>query len=161
MRSGTFPAALLFAALGLVLVFAPRRARVSSSLALIASLAAALLLPVPERWLDLVFFGCWASVVATAAPVFFSATLRPGVATALSLNAGFWAGVVSSLSGSQLDLLYTLPCVFIWLPASLVVSRHGSLPVKVASSWIVVIAVLAATLQLLPVTPGYLPDHLE
>jgi hypothetical protein len=26
---------------------------------------------------------------------------------------------------------------------------------------VIAIAVLAATLQLLPVTPGYLPDHLE
>jgi len=29
------------------------------------------------------------------------------------------------------------------------------------SSWVIAIAALAATLQLLPVTPGYLPDHLE
>jgi len=29
------------------------------------------------------------------------------------------------------------------------------------SSWIIAIAVLAGTLQLLAVTPGYLPDHLE
>jgi len=31
----------------------------------------------------------------------------------------------------------------------------------VMSSWVIAVAVLALTLQLLPVTPGYLPDHLE
>jgi len=29
------------------------------------------------------------------------------------------------------------------------------------SSWLIAIAVLAAALPYLPVTPGYLPDHLE
>jgi hypothetical protein len=40
-------------------------------------------------------------------------------------------------------------------------ARFGPLAIKVVSSWVIVIAVLAATLQVLPVTPGYLPDHLE
>jgi len=40
--------------------------------------------------------------------------------------------------------------VLIVLPATWVVSRHASIPVKVISSWVIAIAVLAATLQLLP-----------
>jgi hypothetical protein len=79
----------------------------------------------------------------------------------LSVNVGFWASAVISVSGSRLDLLKALPFVFIFLPASLVVARNASIPIKVASSWVIAVAVLAATLQLLPVTPGYLPDHLE
>jgi hypothetical protein len=47
------------------------------------------------------------------------------------------------------------------VPASWTVRRHDSIPVKVVSSWVIAIAVLAITLQLLPVTPGYLPDHME
>jgi hypothetical protein len=57
--------------------------------------------------------------------------------------------------------LKALPCVLIFLPASWVAGRYGSIPVKVVSSWVIAVAVLAAALQLLPVTPGYLPDHLE
>ena len=58
-------------------------------------------------------------------------------------------------------VLQALPFVLIFLPASWVVARTTSIPVKVVSSWVIAVAVLAATLQLLPVTPGYLPDHLE
>jgi len=32
---------------------------------------------------------------------------------------------------------------------------------KVIASWLVAIALLGGALRLIPVTPGYLPDHLE
>jgi hypothetical protein len=40
---------------------------------------------------------------------------------------------------------------------------RSSLPIvlKVISSWVIAVAALVATLELLPVTPGYLPDHLD
>ena len=155
------PPALLFVALGLALAFAPRRAWTPSLLVLLATLGAFSLLPVPQIWLDGAFLGFWISVIATAASVHLARGLSPRAATALSLNAGVWASAVVSLSGSRLDLLKALPCVLIVLPASWVIGRHASIPVKVVSSWVIAVAVLAATLQLLPVTPGYLPDHLE
>jgi hypothetical protein len=161
MRGGVLPPALLFAALGLALSCAPRSAWAPSLLALLASVGAFSFLPVPQNWLEGVYLACWISVIATAASVHFVRGLGPGVALALSLNAGIWASAVVHLSGSRLDLLNALPCVLILFPASWVVRRHASIPVKVASSWIIAVAVLAATLQLLPVTPGYLPDHLE
>ncbi len=104
---------------------------------------------------------CWISVIATAASVHLGRGLKAWAAVALSFNAGVWASAVVSVSGSRLDLLNALPCVLILLPASWVVARNASIPVKVVSSWVIAVAVLAATLQLLPVTPGYLPDHLE
>jgi len=65
------------------------------------------------------------------------------------------------VSGSRLDLLKALPFVFDILARIVARARNASIPVKVVSSWVIAVAVLAATLQLLPVTPGYLPDHLE
>lgn len=161
MRGGVVPPALLFAALGLALAFAPRSAWAPSLLALFATLAAFTFLPVPQVWLEGVFLGCWISVIATAASVHLSRGLSPRAALALSLNAGAWASAVVCLSGSRLDMLKALPFVLIFLPASWVVGRHASIAVKVVSSWVIAVAVLAATLQLLPVTPGYLPDHME
>lgn len=161
MRGGALPPSLLFLALGLALGFAPRSALGPSLLALLATLAAFIFLPVPAAWLEWVFFVCWASVAATAASVHLARGVRPFVAVALSINAGVWASAVVILSGSRLDLLKALPWVSIFLPAQWVVDRHASIPVKVVSSWVIAIAVLAATLQLLPVTPGYLPDHME
>jgi hypothetical protein len=161
MRGGVLPSALLFAALGLALAFAPRGSRAPSLLALGGTLGAFTCLLVPQVWSEDVFFGCWISVIATAASVHLVRGLGPRVALALSLNAGLWASAVASLSGSRLDVLKALPCVLIVLPASWAVGREASIPVKVVSSWVIAVAVLAATLQLLPVTPGYLPDHME
>jgi len=161
MRGGVVPPALLFVALGLALAFAPRSARAPSLLALLGTLGAFTLLPVPRAWLEGVFLGCWISVIATAASVHLVRGLSGRVALALSVNAGVWASAVVSLSGSRFDLLRALPCVLILLPASWFVVRHAPIPVKVVSSWVIAVAVLAATLQFLPVTPGYLPDHLE
>jgi hypothetical protein len=155
------PPTLLFMALGLALTFAPRRAWWPSLLALLATLAAGAFVPLRQTWLEAGFLGCWISVIATAASVHLVPGLGARGAVALSFNAAVWASAVVSLSGSKLDLLEALPWVLIFLPASRVVRRFASIPVKVVSSWVIAVAILAATLQLLPVTPGYLPDHLE
>jgi hypothetical protein len=161
MRGGVAPPALLFAALGLALAFAPRSVWVPSLLALCATLGGFSFLPLPQVWREGVFLGCWISVIATAASVHLVRGLSPAAALALSVNAGAWASAVVCLSGARLDLLKALPCVLILLPASWVVGRHAAVAVKVVSSWLIAVAVLAATLQVLPVTPGYLPDHIE
>jgi hypothetical protein len=41
------------------------------------------------------------------------------------------------------------------------VDRRVVIALKVVASWVMAIMVLAALLRVLPVTPGYLPDHLE
>lgn len=161
MRGGIVPPALLFLALGLALAFTPRRAWGPSLLVLVAALGAGAFVRVPQAWLEGVFFGCWISVIVTAASVHLVSGLSARAAVAFSINSAAWASAVISLSGSTLDLLKALPCVLIFLPAAWVVRRYASIPVKVVSSWVIAVAILAATLQLLPVTPGYLPDHLE
>ena len=161
MRGGVLPPALLFAALSLALGCAPRRAWAPSLIALLASLGVFAFVPVPSNWLEGVYLACWISVIATAACVYFVRGPGLRLTLALSLNAGVWASAVVCLSGSRSDLLKALPSVLILFPVSWVVGRRGSIPVKVVSSWIIAVAALAAALQLLPVTPGYLPDHLE
>ena len=162
MRGGALPPALLFAALGFSLAFAPVRARVLALAALLASVGAFSFMPIPESWLEGVYLAFWTSVIATAAGVHFVRGLacRP-VAPALALNAGIWASAVVRLSGAPIDLLHALPFVLLLFPARWLVDRYTAIPVKVMASWIIAVAVLAATLQLIAVTPGYLPDHLE
>jgi|HubBroStandDraft_6_1064221.scaffolds.fasta_scaffold621205_2 hypothetical protein len=161
MRGGALPPTLLLAALGLALAFAPRRSWAPSLIALLAAVAICTFVGVPQKWLEGVFLCCWLSTIATAACVHLVRGIGDLGALGLSFNAGAWASVVVSLSGSRLDLLMALPWVLIAFPASWLVRRYTAIPVKVVSSWIIAIAVLAATLQLLPVTPGYLPDHME
>lgn len=161
MRGGALPPALLLAALGLALAAASPRVWVWSLIALGVTLAAASQASVPGGWLEIVFLGCWASVVATAAAVHLPR--GPGLwgGIVFSVNAGVWAGAVLALTGSRLDLLKAAPSVLIVLPAAWLIQRRAGIAVKVVSSWLIAVAILAAVLPFLPVTPGYLPDHLE
>jgi hypothetical protein len=130
-------------------------------LGLIMTVAVLSFFPVPRAWLEGVFLCCWISVIVTAACVHLRHGLASWAALALSLNAGVWACGVVSVSGSRSDLLKALPLVLISIPASWVIARYASIPIKVVSSWVIAVALLTASLQFLPVTPGYLPDHLE
>jgi len=161
LRGGALPPALLCAALGLALAFAPRRAWGPSLVVLAGTATSVAVAPVPPSWLEAIFLGCWMSVAASAATVHLRNALSPRWAFALSLNAGFWSGAVVAIAGSRLDLLKALPCVLVLLPAAWIVGRRAPIVVKVVSSWLIAVAVLAATLQFLPVTPGYMPDHLD
>jgi hypothetical protein len=61
----------------------------------------------------------------------------------------------------RLDVAKALVCVLLVFPAAFVVDWRAPIIVKVVASWLIAVAILAATLQFLPVTPGYLPDHLD
>ena len=161
MRGAIAPSALLCAALGLALAFAPRNAWAPSVLALLSTVAALTFVPMPRAWLEGAFLGCWISVITTAGSVQLFAKVTSRAALILAINAGAWSSAVTGLSGSSLDLLKALPWVLILWPASWVARRHGQIPIKVVSSWLTAVAALSIALQLLPVTPGYLPDHME
>ncbi|HUA24993.1 MAG TPA: hypothetical protein VMA54_12795 [Steroidobacteraceae bacterium] len=127
----------------------------------VGSACAAALAPVPAAWSDGVFLGCWMSIVASAAIVHRRRALKNGVALALSLNAGVWSGAVIALSPSRMNLLEALPAALCAWPAAWVRRQGQAIVLKVLASWLIAIAVLGATLQFLPVTPGYLPDHVD
>jgi hypothetical protein len=160
VRGGPLPPALLCAALAFALAFAPPRTRLPALIALCIVALVANYLPFHRISPEIVFAGCWVSVILTAASVF----LRPGrpawFGPLLGANAGLWSGAVIAISGTTLDLLRSLPAALILLPATWLVSRGGGIAVKVVSSWLVAIAILAATLPIVP-TPGYAPDHME
>jgi hypothetical protein len=161
MRGGALPPALLAAALGLALAFAPPRNR-RIGLGLFAAIViAASQFPWPFPWLDGVFIACWAGVVASAASVHLPARLQRAMALPLSANAGVWAGGVIALAGAPGDLIKALPWVLLALPAARLADTRASIALKVVASWLIAVATLAALLPFLPVTPGYLPDHLD
>jgi hypothetical protein len=165
MRSAVLPAALLFATLGLTLAFAPRRIRVPSLVIAAIGAAIALISGIPAAMTDTAFLGCWASLIITAACVHVPGGIGPRTTLALSGNAGLWAGAIITIAGSPSDLLRALPGVLLLLLAAVI---HRRAPIalkpiafKIVSSWLIAVAMLAASLHFLPVTPGYLPDHLE
>ncbi len=160
MRGGALPPALLCAALGFALAFAPRRMLGPALLLMAVAAIAASFLPVPAPWQDGVFLGLWLSVVIAALAIHLPGGVGPRLALALALNSGLWAGAVIAAAGSRWDLLKSLPVALLCLPGTWLVGTRKGLAIKVAASWLIAVSILAAALPLTP-TPGYKPDHMD
>lgn len=163
---------LLCAACGLALAFAPLPVRwTSAALAAVAAIAAVIVSAYLMRpaWTAMAArqatHVCWFGVVVCAAsvylPVAVSRRFAPKVAPLLAAGVGLCCGVAMSGQGGGSGLLHALPCLLLSWPAAWLIDRGAAVAVKVVCSWLLAVAVLAATLAWLPVTPGYLPDHLE
>ncbi len=160
MRGGALPPALLFAALAFALAFAPRRAVVAAlPLAGLVALAAAFM-PFPQRWTEGLFIGCWISIILTSALVHLPRRLGSRPALLIAANAGLWAGATIAVAGAPADLARALPLVLLVLPSRWLIEHRAGVAVKVAASWLIAVAILAATLPIVP-TPGYVADHME
>lgn len=160
MRGGALPPALLCAAFGLALAFAPRRiAPYALAILILAALAASFLI-FPSSWQDGVFLGCWISVVLIALSVHVPRGIGPRLTLILALDCGFWVGAVIAAAGAKTDLLKALPLALLCLPGAWFVSTKRGIAIKVATSWLIAIAILSAALPLVP-TPGYKPDHMD
>ena len=160
MRGGSLPPALLSAALGLALAYAPPRARYAGLLVLwiVAPLAA--LVSLGLQWEEAVFLACWAGVILAAASVHLPQGLNTGAAIALALVIAVLAGAVTAVAGSVPALVMALPWVLVTIPAAWLVAHGRGIAVKIVSSWLIAIALLSAALPLAPI-PGYQADHLE
>jgi hypothetical protein len=161
MRGWALPPALLCVAIGLGLASAAGPPALLGLVVVIVTACAIALAPVPAAWSDAVFLGCWMSILASAAIVHRRDALKPKQALVLSLNAGVWTGAVIALTPSKSNLLEALPLALCVWPAIWARRQGQAIVLKVLASWLIAVAVLAAALQLLPVTPGYLPDHMD
>lgn len=159
MRGAALPAALLCAALGLMLARARWRMLGLALLLLCTSAFAATFLPIRDHAVEMAFAGCWTSIILLAAAVHLRG-VPPWLAVAASLDAGLWAGAVIAAEGARLDLSRALPAFALCIPAHLAWRRGWDIPVKVVSSWLIAVALLAALLPTTP-TPGYVPDHMD
>lgn len=161
MRGGVPAAMLLCAAFGLALAFAPRRVWLGCVGLVAVSAIGGFALKLPRSSIDLVFLLGWLSVIACAASVHLRNGLSPHLARLLAIDAGLWSGAMIAAEGRWLDLPAAWLCMLALMPAALALHWRVPIAAKVMSSWLIAIAVLAAALPYLPVTPGYLPDHLE
>lgn len=160
MRGGILPAALIFAALGFALSFAPRRIQ---GLGLVAAAIAALLslqLQVDPAHAEAVYLAVWSSIVVSGASVHLPDGIRERGGVLLALVCGAAAGAVIGLAGGWPDLALAALAILVILPGTWLVGSGRGIAVKVMTSWLIAIALLAAALPLTP-TPGYAPDHME
>ena len=159
--NATMPALLVAVAFGIALASAPARSRTVGMIAFLVAAAVVAFAPIPAGWSEYVHLSCWIAIVTCAASVHFP--YRNGVRASLVLAfaAGAASGAAVDLANAHAmlvsaALIATTACI-----ASRVTAQRVPLAPKVVSSWLIAIALLAATLQIVPVTPGYLADHLE
>ncbi|WP_411287191.1 hypothetical protein [Phenylobacterium sp.] len=157
---GALPPALLCASLGLALAFAQGRLRWIALAGLLAVAVAVSLIDFAPGLRDAVFLACWLSTALTAASLHLPAAWRDRLAMPLALNAGAWTGAVVALAGAPLDLAKALPAALLALPGAWLVARNRGIVLKVVSSWLIAVALLAAALPIVS-TPGYVPDHMD
>ena len=160
MRGGALPPALLCAALGFALAYAPRRVWSAALLALVSVALGVTFIPPPLAWRDPAFVGCWASIVVTALCVHLPRGVGSRLAVGLGVNGGLWTGAVIAVAGARLDLVKAVPWALLCVPGAWLVATRRGLAIKVAASWLIAVALLAASLMLVP-TPGYVPDHMD
>jgi hypothetical protein len=161
MRGGALPPALLSLSLAMALAFAPRRVWWPCIALFVAIALLVAALPLPRSWVEAVFIGCWVSILACACAVHVTGGVSCLGGLLLSLNVGAWSGAVITLAGVMSDFGLALPCACGVFPAAWIAHRGHPIVVKVIASWLMAIALLSAALQFIPVTPGYLPDHLQ
>jgi len=161
MRGGALPPALLFAAFGFALSFAPRRWFAPCLIILLIVSIGVGRVRIGANWQDPIFLGCWVSVIAAAACVHWPGGVGPRLAVVLAINTGIWGGAVIAVAGGSLDFVKSLPCALVCLPGGWLVATRRQIVIKVLSSWLIAVALLASTLQITTPTPGYVPDHMD
>ncbi len=161
MRTAALPAALLVAALAFALSFAPRRAMWIGLPVFAALLIGAGMVRTPLGWEEAIFLGCWASVLATAALVHLPHGVSTAVAVGAAANTGLWSGLLIATAGEAIDVAKTLPIALLCIPGAWLARRPFRIALKVAASWLIAVAVLAAAIPFTTPTPGYVQDHME
>lgn len=160
MRGGFLPPAILCSALGLALAFIPiRKAMISAGILGVVAISVWLLRP-PQSWIEPIYIGCWLSVIACAVLAYRPQSIPVGLFGLAAGNVGAWVGAVTAVSGQGRDLAIALPCALLFVPGRQIVERDWGIGLKVVSSWLTAVAILATMVSLTP-TPGYVPDHME
>lgn len=114
----------------------------------------------PQGVVEIVFLGCWASAVVTAAAVHLPQGLGPKLTMVLAINTGLWTGLVIAVAGEQVDLAKALPAVLLCVLGAWIIKTRRAIVIKIAASWLIAVSVLSASLPMVP-TPGYRADHME
>lgn len=163
MMDGSLPMALLAAALGLALAFAPGRA---GWLGVLGMAIAALIvgqITMAAALRPVAFAGLWISLAATALLVHAPRLLRGAGAALVGLNAGLWIGSVAATAAPRDAAglgLALLPAALALPVGRWLVDRGWGIAVKVAASWLLAVGLLAGLVSQTP-TPGFAPDHMD
>jgi hypothetical protein len=160
MNAGILPFLMICAAFGFAFYATPNREawRAAAILAVSALVVQFLVSPVGIGD-KVLFLGLWTVTASLAALVHLREGLRGGAGMIVALLAGTCLGMTVK-TGEAWHLLLALPVALLFLPSSWLRSLGYGVAIKVMSSWLIAISLLAAMVSLTP-TPGYQQDHME
>ncbi len=153
------PASMVFAALGLMLSFVPRRTAVACiALAIVLALAASRLQfgAITNNVEKLL---CWAVIMVLAIVTYWPARMAFLITAAIAAAAGLVAGTAIPAAGPLSTIWQPILAVSVILPAAFTIERGYAVAPRVVVSWLVAVSVLAALLPYVVAHPGYVPDH--
>lgn len=161
MRDPVLPAAMLSLAIGMMLGFAQRRVALLAGVAATVAILLAPFVVATASDQEFLFLTAWLAVATTAACGWLAKNCPLRLTLPIAGCAGGLVGLLSSPRlGPHIVWLVAL-IAFAAGGARMLVTRGRGLFVSVAAGWLLAVAVLNVGLTMLPVTPGYLPDHLE
>lgn len=104
----------------------------------------------------------WGLIIIAAGSLWLPDRLRPNALTLVTaIVSGGVAGLLGRVAGAGTLGWFAVALTFSTVVSILLARKRWRLPIRVAAGWLVAIGALNATLTILPVTPGFLPDHLE
>lgn len=160
MNGGFIPTLLLCATIALMLSFTNRRVAWFGLAGMTATAAVLALIALPPSFAPAVLIGVFATIIVAAALTYLPPALARSWAIPLAVVAGAEVGMMASLSGRKIDLLFALPLSLLFLPGRWIVARGYGLGIKIVASWMIAIALLSTFVSMTP-TPGYQADHRE
>lgn len=116
-------------------------------------MALSALMPLPPCWAGPLLQAGWYCVMALAITLHLPSLA--GLPLALSVSAGLCAGAV--MPSPYLAAI----AVLLIFPAALLIGSRSPVLAKILSGWLAAVALLSVSLEYLPVSPGYLPDHFD
>ena len=159
MTDSALPAAMVFAALGLMLSFAARTiAAISIALAVLMAFV------VSHMGSDTIVhqaatIACWGVISIMAVLTFWPRRWSAPITIAVSVAAGLVAGAVVATAVTPPKLWQAMTVILVVLPATIAVERGYTMVPRVVMSWLLAVAMLAALLPYVVSHPGYIPDH--
>ena len=159
MRDSVVPAAMVFAALGLMLAFVPRKIAAASMMAAIVLAFMASRLRLDETANDVAILLCCAAVSVLAVRTYWPSPLKQLDSLAISAIAGLVSGTTLAASVPPPSLWQPMLASLVVVPAMVAVERGYAIVPRVVASWLVAVAVLAALLPYVVAHPGYVPEH--
>ena len=153
------PAAMVFAALGLMLAFVPRKTAAASILVAIVLAFLASRLQLDETANDAAIMLCCVAISVLAFRTYWPSPVQRLNGLAISAVAGIVSGTAIAASAPPSSIWQPMLASLVVVPAMAAVERGYAIVPRVVASWLVAVAILAALLPYVVAHPGYVPEH--